>query len=72
MNAPQFNPSELPRRNRRRSYNGNIVVISGETTTLADAATRLGLTKDQFHSRRKYAIKKMQPGEVLTWEMLTR
>ena len=56
----------------RRPTQPSPLMISGETITGAAAAERLGISRTTFDTRRKTAIAKLKPGEVITWEMLSK
>ena len=48
------------------------IMISGESTTIPDAANKLGMDEEVFSRKRKYILSKLEPKEALTWEHFER
>lgn len=47
-------------------------MVSGETVTTKDMAERLSITTTQVQTRKRHALLRLKPGEILTWEMMMR
>lgn len=62
----------LQSRSRRRPTPPSYYIISGESILGDAAAERLGVNRSTFDQRRASALKKLEPGQALTWEMLER
>lgn len=63
---------KFPTRSKRAPTPPSYYIISSETILGNDAAERLGISRATFDQRRASALKKLEPGQALTWEMLER
>ena len=60
----------LSKRSKLLSTPASYYVISGETITGNLAAERLGISRALFDQRKRAALKKPEPNQILTWEIL--